>query len=353
MGEVPFGWRLWEENRKEILALAEPRRCPCCDGEEGDPYFTSQCGYRYVTCAACGMVYVDPAITSRTWSEVYNSNPGYVTYMRDWTLAPLSRKQETEPAAAERFRFYFDRLREKAGLPSLKGLKYLDIGTYDGDALVVARDAYGMDPHGVEARAEIASLISSQRGLRILGLASDDIESPPFGGDFHVVSAFESLEHSFCPRASLERIFESLADGGLLIMTVPNIDNMEIRYLREFSPHVSGGIIGPGHINLFGGETLCDLLSSVGFEIVDVFSQFASSIPFMLYRSRGLDQYIPCHASIASGKYEDSPPELYDKDLWAPVFNVIHEWEMSQMQGPILGIIANKPGASENRLQGS
>ena len=342
MGEIPFGWQLWEDNRNELLALAEPRNCPCCDSVNYDPYFTRQCGYQYVTCSDCSMVYVNPAITSRTWSEIYASNPGYITYMQDWTLSPLSHKTEPDPNAAERFRYYFDRLKEKAGLSQFNGLKYLDIGTYDGDALIVARDDYGMEAHGIEARSEIASQISSQRNLNILGVSSDDMGTPPFEGNFHIVSAFESLEHAFDPRTSLTAIYNSLLKGGMLFVTVPNVDNMELRYLREYSPHISGGIIGPGHINLYCPNTLSNLLTATGFEIVDIFSQFASSIPYMLYRSHGMDHFIPCHASIASGTFNDNPPALFDEKTWGPLFNVIHEWESLKIQGPILGVIARK-----------
>lgn len=344
MGTTPWGWELWEKYRQELLTLAVERPCPTCGSGSKMKYFSSQCGYQYVNCLSCGMVYVDKAIPAHAWSQIYITYPEFESYMRTWTLRPLSEHTECDPANLERFRFYFEKLIKKCDFIGLAGMKYLDIGTFDGDALVIAREHYGMNPHGIEAREDIADLISELRGLKITGLVSDDMDPNVFGGEFHLVSAFESLEHSYDPQKSLCRIYDSLTEGGVVIVTVPNIDNMEIQHLREYSPHVSGGTIGPGHINLFGKKTLGELFSNAGFEIVDVFSQYASSIDNILYKENGLEKHIPSYQSIISGEFEENGPQLFDRGKWGSFLTVLYEWETAQLQGPILGMIGRKPG---------
>ena len=143
------------------------------------------------------MVYVRTAISMSKWDEIYSEYPDYQKYLHDFTFSPLSSRNKSRPENEKRFSSYFFFLQVSRHDLSLAGLKYLDTGSNEGDALVVAKECFGLQAHGIEGRDDVAKLISKQRDLSIVGMSSDTLDVNLFGGNFDVVIACETLEHSF------------------------------------------------------------------------------------------------------------------------------------------------------------
>jgi 2-polyprenyl-3-methyl-5-hydroxy-6-metoxy-1,4-benzoquinol methylase len=339
---IPEGWRIWELHRVDLLSRRTHRACPACGEDHPESYFTSQCGYDYVECGDCRMVYCPDAVTFETWGEVYEQNADYKAYMQNYTINPLSRKTEVDSSYITRFSEYFERIKRAADLRSLEDLRYLDIGTFDGDALVVAHERFGMEAFGIEARSQIVDLAVRYRGLRVAAEVSDTMDPQIFGGAFDIVTAFESLEHTFKPVETLRRMCAALKPDGFAMVTVPNVDNFEIRQLREYSPHVSGGLIGTGHINLFGVQTLKTAMEAAGFSIIETFTQYSSSIQNVAAKLLGQFGAIQCYETIL--KDVETPLKLDDgaRDLLGRLSIAFSEWEPKELKGPILGIIVRR-----------
>jgi hypothetical protein len=73
------------------------------------------------------------------------------------------------------------------------------------------------------------------------------------------------LEHVGSPIDVLSACLRANKNNGFLVITVPNIEGFEFDVLGvEHS-----NICPPGHLNYFSPNTLCDLLTRVGYEIVE------------------------------------------------------------------------------------
>lgn len=346
MSQVPAGWRLWEKYGPQLLAHRIGRDCPVCDSSERDHYFQTQDGYETVICRGCGMVYIPGVVPLELWNSVYFKIPDVARFMQSY-IGGLNLGDEPLPANSERFQYYFNKVTSHVHPHTLSGVRYLDLGTYNGDAMVVARDHFGMQPFGVEGRTEIANAVAKHRGLCVLGGAAESVGASEIGGEVHVVTAFEVLEHAVNPRAVVRNMWQSLLPGGLAMVTVPNADNIEMQTLKEWCPHVSGGIVETGHVNWFDVNTLGRLFADGGMEVVDTFSQYASSLPNLINFLTGRKECLESYRNIASGCLEKSrfSPEL--DEAIARFSEYFGYWENAHRQGPILCLIARKPGTTQ------
>ena len=155
-------------------------------------------------------------------------------------------------------------IQEILGTP-LKGLKLLDVGCGWGQALLYFKKkgihCFGFDP------APEAIEYGKGQGLENLVSAGLD-RMDVFNERFDVVTLFNVLEHVAEPDKVIAEIrADVLKPGGLIIVDVPN----------EFSPlqvaarklHKLGEwwVVPPGHLNYFSKDTLCSLLTGIGFDI--------------------------------------------------------------------------------------
>jgi SAM-dependent methyltransferase len=178
---------------------------------------------------------------------------------------------------------YLDRLCP-ALEPPAKHVRYLDVGAGMGASVLAARER-GWRPEGVEINVEArghalargVSLVASVDGAR--------------GDRFDLVSLWESLEHMNDPAALLSVLATRLAPGGLVALTIPNLDSAPVRLMRGDCPFVGGGATEPGHINLFGRSQLRRLCERAGLYLVHVDGEFGSDYldlaGYLLGRHRG------------------------------------------------------------------
>ena len=330
--------REWERRRTGYLADVNRRDCPLCGEAKRGFFCRSQDGYEYGTCDRCGMLYAAEFFPMSFWNDVYHRIPEIAEIERARFLEQ-SESARLTPADSERFSFFFDRVQALTG--SLAGKRYLDVGTFYGAALEVAA-TYGLEPYGVEGKREIAEYAGERSHRQILHQVSEALAAPVFGGGFDLVSAFEVLEHTPDPMESLRRIHANLADDGLVAISVPNADNVELQLLRENCPHLLGGVIITGHINWFCPETLKMALEQTRFEPIDMFTQYSSSFLNVYLHCAGRGQCIPNYAAIVRGEIQ--PPALDEEERRAmnAMGSRIAEWEARFDRGPILCAIARK-----------
>lgn len=338
MNYFHFFCREWDRRKAAYWHLISRRDCPLCQSTERTYFCTSQDGYEFATCNGCGLLYATEFFPMSFWNDVYHRIPE----IADAEQARF-REQSTSAAVStadrDRFSDYFDRVEPLSG--SLAGKRYLDIGTFYGAALDIAKE-YGMTAYGVEGKREIADHAAQQHQDAVLHQLSEHLSVPVFGGDFDLISAFEVLEHTPDPLESLRRIHANLSETGLVIVSVPNADNLELQMLREHCPHLLGGGVITGHVNWFCPRTLAKAFADTGFELLDQFSQFSSSILNLYLQGCGQTQNIPNYAAIVRG--ETSSPSLSDEGQ-----NFINgfgpqlaAWEDQYSRGPILCAIARK-----------
>jgi SAM-dependent methyltransferase len=234
-------------------ALAVPSRpCPICGARarSGDAALEP----RPLRCPACRLVYIDPLPAAALSPSSYGA-----AYYDPW--------QGTEEAA----RLVLWRRRLMQVLARDASGTLLDVGCGDGLFLRVARDA-GLAVEGIEFSPEGARRAALRLGrpVAVGDLSRDRV----LHGPFDVITLWHVLEHLPEPAAMLAAVRARLRPGGLLVVAVPNLDNLPLRLAYRLArgrplPLYEEGAREP-HLTHFSAATLSGALQRHGFVAVEV-----------------------------------------------------------------------------------
>ena len=322
---------LWRRVGAPLLKELPPRPCPACGAGEADPLFESFDAHPYVECRACRAWYVPLRVNGDLYKRYFDLAPEARRY-GDYTDV-----QAADPAVAagDRARFdeYYADLLQCLGAGA-RNLASLDIGCGVGNSLDAARGK-GIAAFGVEVN-ENAVAVAKKAG-RAVSFPQD----LPAGRAFNLVTLWETLEHIDTPLETLEWAGTLLAPGGMLAITVPNLNSPCIRSMRADSMQIHGGPAWPGHINLYTEETLGHLLDRAGFAPVDACGQYSTN----------LYEFIAYHLGRWSGARDyaraDAPAVELPSAAMAlaqTLSPLIRAWEEASSFAPILRVFAMRKG---------
>lgn len=209
--------------------------CPLCDSTRmrhvGAAATTSYVNWHgglpptldWMRCDDCSHVFTQHYWTEAGLAEVFRkSHPSQVA-----GGDPDQKRQTWRPTLQ-------NALRLLGGYPSVMAgpgtPTWLDVGCGDG-ALVMTASEFGFAALGLDARAEPVTAL-----LR-LGYAATQSEfmAAKAGEPVTVISMFDVLEHMIFPRRALDHARELLAPGGLLIISLPNMDSSSWRLMDQAS----------------------------------------------------------------------------------------------------------------------
>jgi 2-polyprenyl-3-methyl-5-hydroxy-6-metoxy-1,4-benzoquinol methylase len=117
-------------------------------------------------------------------------------------------------------------------------------------------------------------------------------------GVYEFVHMSEVLEHVPDPRAALRRVVDLLRPRGVVCVVVPNDYNVLQAAIRSYAGEQPWWLAPPHHINYFTVKSIYNLLSAVGFRIVDLFTTFPMEF-FLLAGAHYIDDPAVgrhCHA---------------------------------------------------------
>jgi 2-polyprenyl-3-methyl-5-hydroxy-6-metoxy-1,4-benzoquinol methylase len=224
--------------------LVTRRHCPVCDGDGGEVSFNKN-GFDHILCS-CGMVYIPEILKEEYLNLVYSGG---------------EHEKETHDAFRAEPRNTFICEIYKAGLElieknGLKSRECLDVGCSSGLFLEYAI-SQGYKPDGIEP-SDYAVEYGKQNGLNIIkGYFTADT----FEKKYPLVTLWDVLEHCDDPMVILRDAYEVLDEDGLLFLQVPNVSALAPRIMRERCNMFNGY----AHINLFGPDTLKEILIAAGF----------------------------------------------------------------------------------------
>jgi SAM-dependent methyltransferase len=177
------------------------------------------------------------------------------------------------------------------------GKKVLDVGCGQGEALQWLTEQ-GFEPHGIEPSDEAAAL-ARERGLDARTATLEDIlteAGPP--PTFDAVLLLNVLEHVPDAPAMLRGINRLLKPGGLLYVRVPNDFNPLQLAAQQKLDADPWWIAVPDHVNYFSVESLVSMCRQLGFEPVDVQTDFPMELFLLMGRNYVGDPDVgsACHA---------------------------------------------------------
>jgi 2-polyprenyl-3-methyl-5-hydroxy-6-metoxy-1,4-benzoquinol methylase len=211
--------------------------------------------FSIVRCQRCGLLFLNPRPTQEEMGRYYP----YSEYGDAFTPAI-----EDEPSVVTRFNrlYHMERLCRAVERVKREG-QLLDVGCATGNFLDRMRRRGNWRVYGVEVNEEAAHYAQDRFGLDVfvgeLGAAGYPEHS------FDIVTLWNVMEHLHSPLDTLKEVWQLLKDDGVLILSVPNVDSLDARIFGDRWI----GLDPPRHLYVFSPETVSQLLSKAGFEVID------------------------------------------------------------------------------------
>lgn len=324
--------RLWRLHAAELLATVPARPCPACESAQSRWLFESYDLHAYHECCECGCWFVPQRVDWAVFDRLFSTNLEAAAL-----AAKMMGRRDTDAgrdADMARVGGYLDDLLPLLTPPPIGPIAYLDLGCGVGHSLRAGL-ARGLRVQGVEVDSNAIELARSN-GLPV---ATPDGTLPP--GPYQLLSFWETLEHISEPLAALQRYLPLLAPDGLVAITVPNLNALATRIMREDCPWIHGGYNTPGHLNMFHAAAIERLLSRAGLTLLDADGQFSGN-PVELLASLG---------GLTRGAFDNLNPSLTRGTLPEPIESFVKKsWpgaaliERVALASPILAVVACRNG---------
>lgn len=232
--------------------------------------------FNVVECTTCGLQRTNPRPSPASIGHFYPSDDyGPYQYTR-------GAAQVQEPSRLTALlRRIFD-VRDQA-LPPVPRGRMLEIGCASGKFLEEMA-LRGWQVEGVELDAASATAASA-RGLSVHQGSIDDVQLAP--GTFDVVVGWMALEHFHYPISALRRLHDWTAEGGWLVISVPDSGSLEARVFGEawYALHL------PNHLFHFTPATIRKVLECAGWKVERIIHQRSLSNIFASIGYRILDRW--------------------------------------------------------------
>lgn len=265
--------------------------CPVCGDERRNALYTGLtdrvfgCApgrWSLHRCIGCGSAFLDPRPTENTIGRAYNdyythsTAPGSTSEVRRlWRAVSagyLNRAFHLEyqqafaigtvlVALVPRLRRRARRRARHLVLPT-RGARLLDVGCGSGAFVAEARVA-GWDAEGIDV--DQSGVDAGQAAGRHVRLGRID-DGTVLDGLYDAITLSHVIEHVHDPASILIACAKKLQPGGVLWVATPDLDSLGHRWFGRDWVHLDP----PRHLLLFTVGSLSSLITSAGFEELDV-----------------------------------------------------------------------------------
>ena len=238
--------------------ISTETNCNLCGQDEFKVIEDDEVPFKVLQCKNCSLVFVYPLPDRSELEEHYDDS-----YYRDW----LDTQRES------RIKMWNKRLAKLQRFS--QGGTLLDVGCGEGTFLQLA-EKNGWKTNGTEVSSYAARYAAGVSGADIFCGELPDARYPK--NSFDVVTVWHVLEHVRDPKRYLEEIQYILKPDGLLVIAVPNLNNlvMQIAYriikrrkLKLFSKDEK-----EVHLYHFSAQTIKAYLDKTGFECLRLSPDF-------------------------------------------------------------------------------
>lgn len=209
--------------------------------------------FTVVKCNNCDLVYINPRPNSTIISEYYPDEY--------WDISEDDKNMKTH--FKEFIHKFINKISYKITIPPQYGGKILDIGCGDGKGLLKLKES-GWETYGVETSDLAADYVRRKYNINVItGTVEDAVFKDEF---FDVIILSHVLEHISNPKTTLLEINRILKNGGILVISIPNVDSFEAKTFKKYWTAWEL----PRHLYHFTPTTIYSLLNSTGFDVLDI-----------------------------------------------------------------------------------
>ncbi len=148
--------------------------------------------------------------------------------------------------------------------------KFLDIGCGFGSLGAQVKEAYGSNTLGIEFNSDADTYLSRRLDKHFIA----DIETFDFSkldSDFDCIVLADILEHLVDPWVTLSRVKSHLAASGIMIISIPNIRNLNVigaLIMKGEWSYQDSGILDRTHLRFFTRKSMISMFNNLNLEIV-------------------------------------------------------------------------------------
>lgn len=265
--------------------------CPTCSKKNETIKFEKN-GFTYIECKNCTMLYVSPRPTFTILKEFYANSVNY-KFFNDY-IFPSSKETRREKIFIPRVEKVIQLCKEQ----NIETTSILEIGAGYGLFLeeMQKRNIFH-NIMGVEASDALHER-SEKLGFNVYNGIFEELNIEQ---KFDVIVSFEVIEHIFNPKSVLSKIYNTLNDNGLLVMTFPNYNGFDIATLMNVSDSIDHE-----HLNYFNEKSITMLLEKIGFK--EILASTPGVMDVDLVRNKILDNKFeanPFIYDICINRYEE------------------------------------------------
>lgn len=228
--------------------------CPACGESETQP-LPAYNGYDLARCGFCTFTFTKqrqfpPELYDKVYSDVH-------AYQH-----MIKAARETQRGDKGYRDLWWSKRMALRWLSRHNVKSVLDLGSGPGTFLLVAKNWLGAQIQGIEPTVTAAK-IAVEIGVPTF---NGPVETFSDSRTFDSITSFEVLEHIPDPLSALTAARKLLNDSGILILTVPNLDDPYCLH-QQIEPAMP-----PVHINFFSRRSMAALLTRAGFNVQKTFT---------------------------------------------------------------------------------
>ena len=245
-------------------------KCYLCGSHTEVLYNLNQSGegkYSIIKCNICDLMRIFPIPSDEEIKRFYSNE----------IISPVIKKSEVFNSQS------LEKLKEIFIIkPLLKSLyndfsvskkpTLLDVGCSTGWITSVARQV-GFEVKGLEINSNSAKIAREKYGLKIYEGSIEDLDT---NKSFDSIIMMHVLEHLIDPLNILKKVYNLLAENGILLIVIPNSDSLGTKIFRRYYNWNA-----PLHLNFFNKHTIKTVLQKADFKIYKISD--LSSPPLILY----------------------------------------------------------------------
>lgn len=236
------------ERRHEFWEAVD--QCPVCHSSDRH-HFLHRFGIDVVRCEHCGHRYQNPRIRFDKATELYSND-----------ASPAKVYNSVVQKDIDRYKYHYG-LSLVEQLSPLAKNKIMDIGCGAGGLLFEAEREGWQQCVGVDINERWTSNFSDQNGVQFINSTFESLDPKAIGKNYSAITMWNVLEHIYDIHQTVASIKTLLAERGLFVVMVPNVESLASRIIREKSPTFNWK-----HVSHFCINSLNTLMTKHGFNCV-------------------------------------------------------------------------------------